>query len=85
MRVSSYSGRNSTGADRLFRQGQQPPVPHNETAGEHFTQENLEFVNNTCLNIQDLKANTAEGAGLWADGSASQHIENLVGAMIECW
>jgi hypothetical protein len=38
---------------------------------------NLEFVNNTCLNMQDLGVNP-EAAGLWVDGSASQHIENLV-------
>jgi hypothetical protein len=38
---------------------------------------NLEFVNNTCLNMQDL-SQTPEAAGLWADGDASQHIENLV-------
>jgi hypothetical protein len=38
---------------------------------------NLEFVNNTCLNMQDLSP-TPEAAGLWADGDASQHIENLV-------
>jgi len=38
---------------------------------------NLEYVNNTCLNMQDLGMHP-EAAGLWADGSASQHIENLV-------
>jgi hypothetical protein len=39
---------------------------------------NLEYVNNTCLNMQDLNATNAEAAGLWADAAASQHIENLV-------
>jgi hypothetical protein len=38
---------------------------------------NLEFMNNSCLNMQDL-SQTPEAAGLWADGDASQHIENLV-------
>ena len=38
---------------------------------------NLEFVNNTCLNMQDLGVNP-EAAGLWVDGSAAQHVENLV-------
>jgi len=37
---------------------------------------NLEFVNNTCLNMQDLGA-SPEAAGLWVDGSAAQHVENL--------
>jgi Pectate lyase superfamily protein len=42
--------------------------------------ENLEFVNNTCLNMQDVHANPAnqEATGLWADGSPSTPIENLV-------
>jgi hypothetical protein len=38
---------------------------------------NLEYVNNTCLNMQDLGLNP-EAAGLWVDGSAAQHVENLV-------
>jgi hypothetical protein len=44
----------------------------------HYDQvKNLEFVNNTCLNMQDLGA-APEATGLWADGAASQHICNLV-------
>lgn len=44
----------------------------------HFDQvKNCEFVNNTCLNMQDLSS-APEAAGLWADGAVSQHIENLV-------
>jgi hypothetical protein len=41
---------------------------------------NLEFVNNTCLNMEDVHADPAsqEATGLWADGSASAPIENLV-------
>jgi hypothetical protein len=44
---------------------------------------NLEFVNNTCLDMQDL-ANLQnpplppEAAGLWVDGAVSQPIENVV-------
>jgi hypothetical protein len=38
---------------------------------------NLEFVNNTCLNMQDLSA-TPEAAGLWADGSTAQPILDLI-------
>src|SRR5262245_152357 len=44
----------------------------------HYDQvKHLEFVNNTCLNMQDLAA-SGVAAGLWADGAAAQHIENLV-------
>jgi hypothetical protein len=44
---------------------------------------NLEFVNNTCLDMQDLAnlrnpPQTPEAAGLWADGSDSQHIQDLI-------
>jgi hypothetical protein len=38
---------------------------------------NLEFVNNTCLNMQDLSP-TPEAAGLWADGSPSQHVLDFI-------
>ncbi len=48
-----------------------------DNVNHHDQVKNLEYVNNTCLNMQDLST-TPEAAGLWADGSASQHIENLV-------
>jgi hypothetical protein len=40
---------------------------------------NLDFVNNTCLNMQDVTADPAvpEATGLW-DGSPSVPLENLV-------
>jgi len=39
---------------------------------------NLEYVNNTCLNMQDLNVQNPEAAGLWVDGSLAQHVENLI-------
>ena len=39
---------------------------------------NLEYVNNTCLNMQDLNVQNPEAAGLWVDGSLVQHVENLI-------
>ena len=45
----------------------------------HDQVRNLEYVNNTCIDMQDL--NTAlppQAAGLWANGTSSQHIENFV-------
>jgi hypothetical protein len=44
----------------------------------HDQVKNLEFVNNTCYNMQDLGMNSPQAAGLWVDGAASQHINNLI-------
>ena len=47
----------------------------------HFDQvKNVEFVNNTCLNLQDVNTilENQEATGLWADGAALQPIENLI-------
>jgi hypothetical protein len=38
---------------------------------------NLEYVNNTCLNMLDLVVNP-QAAGLWVDASGAQHVENLI-------
>jgi hypothetical protein len=43
----------------------------------HDQVRNLEYVNNTCLDMNDLSV-AVEAAGLWVGGNTTQHIENLL-------
>jgi hypothetical protein len=43
----------------------------------HDQVKNLEYANNTCLNMQDLSIDK-EAAGLWAGGTDLQHLENVI-------